>query len=72
MKVDRCVCVNTTFRELKKKGQNLSFEELKNDTQCGMRCGNCEPYVRLMIKTGQTEFEPMCEDTLRRRLDVSG
>jgi len=36
-----------------------TFEELKQYIQFGENCKLCVPYVKLMIKTGKTEFEPM-------------
>ena len=36
-----------------------TFEELKQHIFFGENCKLCVPYVRQMIKTGKTEFEPM-------------
>lgn len=61
MTVSRCVCYDISFEELKEqaKENNLSFDELQKATGCSTGCGMCEPYVRLMLKTGQTSFQPL-------------
>jgi hypothetical protein len=35
-----------------------SPEELKQHLRFGENCRLCIPFVKLMIKTGRTEFEP--------------
>lgn len=56
--VDRCVCVDITFEALKQAQQqeSLDLEGLKRRTGCCSGCNSCEPYVRLMLRTGQTRF----------------
>ena len=56
--VDRCVCMELSFAALAKLAQRegLDFEALKAKTGCCTGCRTCEPYVRLMLKTGQTRF----------------
>ena len=56
--VDRCVCMELSFAALAKLAQRegLDFEALKAKTKCCTGCHTCEPYVRLMLKTGQTRF----------------
>lgn len=56
--VDRCVCVNKTFEDLKQisKRHGYSLDELRDETGCCSGCTSCEPYVRLMLKTGRTVF----------------
>ncbi len=60
--VDRCVCFNRLFSEMQQimvhKRLN-TFEELKRYITFGENCKLCEPYVKLMISTGRTEFEPI-------------
>lgn len=56
--VDRCVCHNVTFAELKRMSEEggAGFETLKAWTGCGDGCGMCEPYVRKMLETGEVQF----------------
>lgn len=56
--VDRCVCINITFERLHElhRAEGLDLEGLKESTGCCSGCANCEPYIRLMLKSGQTEF----------------
>lgn len=65
--VTRCVCFNKTFRELKKiakKEGARSVEELQQYVLFGKNCQRCHPYVRLMLKTGETVF-PVLPDSAR-------
>ncbi len=58
--VTRCICFKKTFVELKaiaKKHNATSLEELQKFVRFGDNCKRCHPYVKLMLKTGQTEFE---------------
>ena len=60
--VDRCVCSNKMFSELKKiidKEKVESAESLREYISFGQNCSLCLPYVKLIFKTGKTEFEPM-------------
>ena len=58
--VDRCICYDKTFAEMKlvidEHGLN-SFDELKNHITFAENCRLCVPYVELVIKTGKTKFE---------------
>jgi bacterioferritin-associated ferredoxin len=56
--VRRCICYNLRFEELKQLAQRegLSYEQLSERTGCGTGCGMCEPYVRLVLKTGRTDL----------------
>lgn len=68
MSVSMCVCHNITFDDL--KGMALTdastFETLRERTGCGSGCGMCEPYIRLMLKTGQTRFRPLTRLSIAR------
>lgn len=59
--IDRCVCVDCTFCELKELAQRkqLDFKGLSRETGCGMGCGLCVPYIKVMLKTGTTVFDGM-------------
>lgn len=66
MPIDRCVCKDITLDEMKTitaelRAQGLSDELLLLDqveqrVGCGSMCGLCRPYIKLMIRTGQTQF----------------
>lgn len=60
MKVDRCVCHEISFSEIKKisEEQDLhSIEELRDERICSTNCKMCEPYIREMLQTGETTFQ---------------
>lgn len=61
MAVDRCVCHDLTFAALKRLAdtERLDFETLRARTLCCTGCTMCEPYVRLMLETGRTDFPPL-------------
>lgn len=58
MNVDRCVCLSVSFERLKAvaAADRLDFDGLKAATRCCTSCQMCEPYVRRMLKTGETVF----------------
>lgn len=60
-KVTRCICHGRPFTEVKayaeKKGLT-TVDELQDHDFCSNSCGLCIPYVKMMLKTGQTVFSP--------------
>ncbi|MBX3357982.1 MAG: (2Fe-2S)-binding protein [Phycisphaeraceae bacterium] len=66
--VDRCVCLGLPFEYLRgvARAGGLSFAQLRAATGCSTGCSMCEPYVRLMLATGQTRFPIMSEADFRR------
>ncbi len=68
--VDRCVCHNRCFDELKAlaHAEGLGFEALCERTRCSTGCGMCGPYVRLMLATGRTRFPALQALTIERAL----
>jgi len=38
-----------------------SINELKECIEFGNNCQFCHPYIERMLKTGETEFEPVIE-----------
>lgn len=58
MAVDRCVCVNVTFRDMLalSNREGLGFDELSRRLGCGRNCGLCAPYIRAALATGRCEF----------------
>jgi bacterioferritin-associated ferredoxin len=58
--VDRCLCCDVTFCELKSvidKHGLKNFDELKKHITFGDNCGICIPYVRMIFRTGKTSFD---------------
>jgi hypothetical protein len=60
--VDRCVCSERKFSDLKKiieseKVNNV--DGLRRHVNFGINCRLCLPYVSLIFTTGKTEFEPI-------------
>jgi len=53
-KVNRCECVNKTFKQLK---AYKNFEAAQSATQCGSECEGCVPYIKLMFASGESEFD---------------
>jgi hypothetical protein len=63
--VDRCVCFDIKFSEMKEiaeKNNVKTITVLKKFITFGENCKLCIPYVELMLKTGKTEFEPIIFD----------
>ncbi len=57
--VTQCLCYKVSFEKLKKiarKTGAASVEELQEHIVFGQNCRRCHPYVRLMLRTGQTEL----------------
>ncbi len=69
--VDRCVCFDVSFRRLKQLAdeRNADFDELQRTFGCGRGCGMCVPYIREMLRTGETvlplrpEWNPSVTDS---------
>ncbi len=59
--IDRCVCMDCSFVELRALAErkSLDFKGLSRETGCGMACGLCVPYIKVMLRTGTTVFEEM-------------
>lgn len=59
MRIDRCYCCDVTFAELAAMAAQRgtrSLEELQSVVLFGSRCTLCHPYVRRMLRTGETVF----------------
>lgn len=56
-----CVCHDVTFEHLLQVAKATgarTVEELKEHIDFGFGCHMCNPYVKAMLKTGQTRFDP--------------
>lgn len=65
MKIDRCVCFQKTFAELKEVADACgarTVAALQAHVGFGQRCRLCHPYVRRMLRTGQTSFDNVVTD----------
>jgi len=64
MEIDRCMCYQRTFEELKAVAEETgseSLEELQEHAVFGHNCQLCHPYVRAMLDTGTTVFHEVIE-----------
>jgi bacterioferritin-associated ferredoxin len=59
MPINRCICFNIPFTELKEYAQHreCGMEKLREHFGCGRGCALCVPYIKAMLETGQTSFE---------------
>ena len=57
--IDRCLCFGRTFAELKQVAEATGADSvvaLQQHATFGQRCALCHPYVRRMLRTGETVF----------------
>lgn len=60
MKIDRCYCFQKRFADLKAVAEEtgaVTVQEVQQHVEFGHNCGLCHPYVRRMLRTGQTSFD---------------
>ena len=50
--VNKCACLNRSFASLRELG---SLEAARK-AGAGVECGGCIPYLKVVFKTGETEF----------------
>lgn len=63
--IDRCVCFQRLFNELlaiARKTGARTLEELQEETEFGLSCRLCNPYVRRMLVTGETVFYELIDE----------
>lgn len=70
MEVTRCICHDVSFAELKRLSdkEGLGLGELRDRTGCCTGCTMCEPYVRRMLRTGETEMPLMSPAEVDREM----
>ena len=59
MRIDRCYCFQQTFAALKDVAEAVGAEDVEAvqaHVEFGRRCRLCHPYVRRMLRTGETVF----------------
>jgi bacterioferritin-associated ferredoxin len=56
--IDRCVCFDLLFSDLKKKVEErpATMDQIARRHGCGSCCGICRPYIERMLETGETVF----------------
>jgi bacterioferritin-associated ferredoxin len=62
--VSRCICKATSFEDLLPiaRAHDWHLGDLMRETGCGAQCGLCRPYLRRMLRTGETEFYELLSD----------
>ena len=61
VQVDRCICRNLAFGELLSRARAAAWElnDLMSETGAGAQCGLCRPYLKRMLRTGETVFHEL-------------
>ena len=65
MQIDRCMCFGRPFAELADVAAATgaaTVAELQEHALFGRKCALCHPYVRRMLRTGQTSFAEVVTD----------
>ena len=65
LRIDRCYCFDQTFAALKAVADTTgttTVAELQTHVVFGQRCALCHPYVRRMLRTGETVFREIVTD----------
>ncbi|PEN12787.1 (2Fe-2S)-binding protein [Longibacter salinarum] len=65
MNIDRCYCFQKPFVELRAIAETTgatSVEELQQHVEFGKKCQLCHPYVRRMLRTGDTSFDEIIRE----------
>jgi hypothetical protein len=60
VRIDRCYCFLRPFAELKEVADATgagTVPELQTHVVFGQQCRLCHPYVRRMLRTGETVFQ---------------
>ncbi len=63
--IDRCVCHDTSFEEIKAYAETHALTEfipLWQACDFGKGCGMCRPYVKRMLETGETAYTAILRD----------
>lgn len=62
--VSRCICMRMPFVDLLSLARDHDWDlaDLMRETGCGDQCGLCRPYLRRMLRTGETEFRELLKE----------
>jgi bacterioferritin-associated ferredoxin len=54
--VSRCICMRMPFEQLHPLAPARGWDlgAVKRETGCGTQCGLCRPYLRRLLRTGET------------------
>jgi bacterioferritin-associated ferredoxin len=66
IRIDRCVCFARTFDELAEVARETgasTLSQLQDHIEFGQNCRLCHPYIRRMLRTGQTVFHQIIEES---------
>jgi bacterioferritin-associated ferredoxin len=66
IRIDRCYCFQKTFAELRRVAEATdarTVEALQEHVRFGQDCCLCHPYVRRMLRTGETTFGQIVRET---------
>lgn len=61
MSVNRCICHQILFSELRAMAHDKGFtqiEDFQRESICSTKCKLCIPYIKRMLQEGITEFKP--------------
>ncbi len=75
MRIDRCHCFRITFAELKAVAEAAGVRDggrLSAHVDFGRKCGLCRPYVRRMLRTGETVFHKVVTEADEPKPGPSG
>jgi bacterioferritin-associated ferredoxin len=61
VRVDGCICRSTPFEALlpQARAHCWTLDDIMRETGCGAGCGLCRPYLRRMLRTGETVFHEL-------------
>jgi len=68
MRIDRCVCYDVLFAELKSVARErdcASIPALQEHVAFGLNCRLCHPYVERMLETGEVRFSTIIKSVKR-------
>lgn len=62
MPVDRCICHQISFSDIKTIANErglTTVQELRAEKICCTNCRLCEPYIRMLLESDKTSFQPL-------------
>jgi len=74
MHIDRCYCFQQSFAHLKSVAHEEgvdTVEALQEHVLFGEKCELCHPYVRRMLRTGETAFDHVIHEADEPPVEVA-
>jgi len=74
LNIDRCQCYQVLFAEIFEVARRTgasTLEELQVHCDFGLRCRLCHPYVRRMLRSGETTFDQIITESDEPPLDAA-